>query len=76
MKSMVDELLLILNIKAEPKETAYTFQTQYVYKPEYKKILPRKSIFKFYKSKCVNKVWIFGDVDAINYINDELKLYK
>lgn len=76
MRAEIDQLLLILNIKAEPKETAYTLQTQYVYKSQYKKMLPRQSIFKFYKQKCINKVWINTQLQMITYLNDELKQYK
>ena len=76
MKTEIDQLLLILNIKAESKETAYTLQTQYVYKSDYKKMFPRSKFLKFYKNKCVNQVYVSNTIESINYLNNELKLYN
>lgn len=76
MRAEIDQLLLILNIKAEPKETAYTLQTQYVYRNQYKKMIPRQTMLKFYKNKCINKIYINTNLDALNYLNNELKLYQ
>ena len=76
MSPEINELLLALNIKAEPHETAYTFQTQYVYRPNYKKVFPRQQFLKFYQNKCINKIYVNSTLDAINYLNNELKQYK
>ena len=72
----IENLLLVLNIKAEPKETAYTFQTQLVYESKVHKMMPRFKILKFYKSKCINQIYTFGNADIIKYISEELKLYN
>lgn len=76
MKAEINELLLMLNIVAERHDTAYTLQTQYVYKTQYKKILPRQKFLKFYKNKCINQVYVNTELQCINYLNDELKLYS
>ena len=76
MSPEINELLLALNIKAEAHETAYTFQIQYVYKTQYKKMFPRSKFLKFYKNKCVNQIYVSNTIESINYLNNELKLYK
>ena len=76
MKNEINELLLVLNLKAEPKETSYTFQTQYVYRTNYKKIIPRQTFLKFYKNRCINKVYISNNIEALNYLTNEIKLYN
>lgn len=75
MRAEIDQLLLILNMRAEPKETTYTLQTQYRYKPEYKAMLNATCILKFYKKRVINKVYLTG-INLINYLNDEMKLYN
>jgi len=76
MKQEIDQLLLILNIKAEKYETAYTLQTQYVYRAERKKMLPRQCFLKFYKNKCANKIYMSNNMESLNYLTNELKLYN
>lgn len=76
MSKDIENYLLVLNIKAEPKETTYTFQTQRAYYPKYKKMLPRFKMLKYYKNKCINQVLMFGDAQIIKYISEEMKLYN
>ena len=75
MRAEIDQLLLILNIKAEKHETAYTLQTQYRYKSEYKAMMNATCVLKFYKHKCINKIYSTG-MNLIKYLNEEIKLYN
>ena len=75
MRAEIDQLLTVLNIKAEPKETSYTLQTQYRYKPQYKAMFNATCILKFYKNKCINRIFVTG-INIIKYLNDEIKLYN
>lgn len=76
MKPEIAELLLMANIVAEKHNTAYTLQTQHIYRPEYRKMFPRTKVLKFTDKKCVQQVYVWNEVDTINYLNDELKLYN
>ena len=76
MVKAIEELLLVLNLKARSKNTAYTFQTQICFNEKFMKMMPRSKILKYHKNKCINQIYIFGNAQIIEYINQELKLYN
>lgn len=76
MQDIVDQLFLILNIKAESRNTVYNYQVEHTYDPKRKHIYPRQRILKFVGGKLNQKILIKNRVQTINFLNNELKEYQ
>ena len=76
MKDIVDEMFLIINIKAEKFGASYSYQVEHVYSPRDKHIYPRQRILKYQDGKLERKILIKSKFDTINYLNNEMKLYN
>lgn len=76
MQDIIDQLFLILNMKAESCNTVYNYQVEHTYDSKTKHIYPRQRILKFVGGRLNEKVLIRNRIDTINYLNSELKLYN
>ena len=71
----VKELLLVLNLKAESSKNQYVLQYNYSFNTNNKRIYNRVDILKYYNGKMINKIKVWNEAGAIDYITKEMQLY-
>ena len=74
--------LYILNTNASPTPNSakdkivYNYQIEYTYIPKSQNILPRQRVLKFNNGKLERKIFVNGNIDLINFLNNEIKIYN
>lgn len=75
-KDVIKELFLVLNIKSAKDKIVYNYQIEYTYIPKSQNILPRQRVLKFNNGKLERKIFVNGNIDLINFLNNEIKIYN
>ena len=73
---VIRDLFLVLNIKSSKKNIVYNYQIEYVYNKDYNKIFPRRRILKFTNNKLEKKMCVSNDIEIIEFLNNEMKIYN
>ena len=73
---VIRDLFLVLNIKSSKKNIVYNYQIEYVYNKDYNKIFPRRRILKFANNKLEKKMCVSNDIEIIEFLNNEMKIYN
>lgn len=71
----VKELLLVLNLKAESSKNQYVLQYNYSFNTNNKRIYNRVDILKYYNGKMINKIKVWNETGAIEFMTKEMQLY-
>jgi len=71
----VKELLLVLNLKAETSNNQYVLQYNYSFNTNNKRIYNRVDILKYYNGKMINKIKVWNEAGAIEFMTKEMQLY-
>lgn len=72
----VKELLLVLNLKAESSKNQYVLQYNYSFNTNNKRIYNRVDILKYFNGKMINKIKVWNETGAIEFMMKEMQLYS
>ena len=76
MKSIVQDLLLALNIESTKKGFSYNLQSELVYSPKYNGLWRRQTIIQYKGNKLIKKNKVNTDINMIEFLSNEIKQYE